>query len=159
METVHPIIEPAASLRRGWAIFAILLVGLSIAFLRVHKVADAREAGLPLRVVDQASLNFGQRKAGEKFDWPIRIRNDGERPITIARFATSCGCLSISPSSIVVGANSEVAITPTIVLGIPKIAGEKTTVLVEGFDEQGGLVMSLHVYGGVESSVTKGGGL
>gem|GEM_PF-3615552 len=38
MDTVQPTIEPAASSRRGWAIFGILLVGLSLAFLRVHRV-------------------------------------------------------------------------------------------------------------------------
>jgi len=156
MGTLHPIIEPAASSRRGWAIFAILLAGLSIAFLRVHKVADGREAGLPLRVVDQASLNFGQRKSGEKFEWPVRIKNHGEKPITVARFSTSCGCLSISPSSIVVEANSEVAISPNIVVGMPKVAGEYTTVLVQGFDELGGLVLSVHVYGVAQELTLRG---
>jgi len=156
MGTLHPIIEPAASSRRGWAIFAILLAGLSIAFLRVHKVADGREAGLPLRVVDQASLNFGQRKSGEKFEWPVRIKNHGEKPITVARFSTSCGCLSISPSSIVVRANSDVSISPTIILGTPGRSGEYTTVRVEGFDELGGLVLTLHVYGRVHATVQRG---
>lgn len=121
--------------------------------------AEGREAGLPLRVVDQASLNFGQRKAGEKFDWPIRIKNHGDKPVAVARFATSCGCLSISPTSIVVDANSEVAISPTIIFGTPKVAGEYTTVLVEGFDEVGGLVLSWHVYGRVEPAASRRGGL
>jgi len=63
--------------------------------------------------------------------------------------------LSISPSSIVIVANSEVAISPTIVLGMPKVAGEYTTVLVEGFNEHGGLVLSLHVYGRAQANIQR----
>jgi len=52
-------------------------------------------------------------------------------------------------------ANSEVAISPTIVLGMPKVAGEYTTVLVEGFNEHGGLVLSLHVYGRAQANIQR----
>jgi len=99
MDTVQPTIQPAASFRRGWAIFVFLLAGLSIAFLRVHKVADAREAGLPLVVADTAKLDFGEGSPGEVFEWPVPITNRTDSEVVVFRVETSCGCTVIEPSS------------------------------------------------------------
>jgi len=103
--------------------------------------------GLPLRVVDQASLNFGSRKAGEKFDWPIRIRNNSDKPITITRFATSCECSQIQPAALPLSPGETSTLLLSIRPGTPTGKSGRTEIEVTGFKEEGQVAFQTNVYG------------
>lgn len=54
--------------------------------------------------VDQARLDFGQAWEDKTFRWDLPLRNPTAEDIHIVEFATSCGCLTVDPPSLVIPA-------------------------------------------------------
>jgi len=95
MDTVQPTIEPAASTRRGWAVFAILMAVLGVLFVRANYVKEMRVEGYPLVVADPSKLDFGERWEGETFTWSVPIKNTRAGPVCVREVQTSCGCVVV----------------------------------------------------------------
>jgi hypothetical protein len=146
MNAQPPDFETKALPKAGWAVFAVLMALLAWAFFSVHNVKDTKLQGYPLVVADPSKLNFGERKAGERFEWKLTIRNRTDKPLALARFQTSCDCTSVSPPSISVAPSSSVEITATIVA---RKLSPGRMVQVDGLDELGMRIFSTYVHGKV----------
>lgn len=72
----------------GWATFAI----------------GRREAGSESIVISTTEQNFGEVWESKTFPWHISVTNSSQSELHIARFETSCGCVSISPAHLTLAA-------------------------------------------------------
>ena len=106
--------EPIAVPRGGWALFAILLAGLGVLFVRANHVHVVKFEGYPLVVADPKQLDFGERTEGDEFKWTFTILNRSHSAIRINRFWTSCDCTTVEPDQITIGPGKRAELTATI---------------------------------------------
>lgn len=68
----------------------------------------ARSTGGPDRTgleVEVSALDFGEVWEQEDFQWELPIYNNSAESIEIAEFGSSCGCFSVTPSSLAIPSN------------------------------------------------------
>ena len=146
MSDALPITEVKAAPRVGWAVFVVLLALLGTGFASVHRVKEARAQGYPLVVTDPTKLDFGDRKAGEKFVWTVTVHNRTEQTVSVDKLRASCDCLSASTNTLSLPPKSVADIMMTIALSK---GPARKVIAVEAFDESGAVVLSTSIYGKV----------
>ncbi len=102
--------HPAETARRRWrglalAVGALLLIGLGGYALRSLRMFW--DNPVDALVVNPEHLDFGEVWVQRDFRWTLPIRNTTSTDLGIRSFATSCGCTSVEPDSIIVPAGGE----------------------------------------------------
>jgi hypothetical protein len=105
--------HPAETASRRWrglalALGALLLIGLGGYALRSLRMFW--DNPVDALVVDPEELDFGEVWVQRDFRWTLPIRNTTSTDLGIRSFATSCGCTSVEPKSIIVPARGEAPI-------------------------------------------------
>jgi len=106
--------------RSGRVVFLMGLFGLfGLVFWLTTKSRQTLTA-LPAVVADENFLSFGETWDDPAFSWIVPIRNTTNEDVEIARFATSCSCGKIEPSSLTVPARGTAELHLTLDLRSPQ---------------------------------------
>jgi hypothetical protein len=116
-------------------------VTFGVAIALVLFVAEIAMAGSKL-VCDDPLYNFGERQAGESVEHTFAVRNVGDAPAAMDKFAPQCGCAAISAQHDTLAPGGETSVTVKISLENSPGPVRKSVALISDDDKQGALMLT-----------------